>query len=203
MSASNKRKAILAAAVELFGRHGYNVSMDAVSQLAAVSKQTVYHHFKSKEALFQSCIKESYLEQQDVSFELDPNVSVHNALCGFGNQIQLSLSRPQNRNSYRNAISQIDHHPEFAAAYLELITETLLSQLTHYLTVKSKEGFIRLLPSVDEAALQLLSMFYGKAVYWSFLGQEVEQSEQEIKRYIQSCVELFLGHERLSERPHV
>jgi TetR/AcrR family transcriptional regulator, mexJK operon transcriptional repressor len=47
------REKILAAAESAFLRHGFlGASMDMVADGAAVSKQTVYAHFKSKEALF-------------------------------------------------------------------------------------------------------------------------------------------------------
>lgn len=48
-----KRAAILDAAADLFLRQGFSgTSMDEVAALAGVSKQTVYAHFASKEALF-------------------------------------------------------------------------------------------------------------------------------------------------------
>lgn len=47
------REKILAAAEDVFLRHGFlGTNMDAVAEKAGVSKQTVYAHFKSKEALF-------------------------------------------------------------------------------------------------------------------------------------------------------
>jgi AcrR family transcriptional regulator len=50
---ARKRRAILDAATELFLQHGYfGASMDEVATRAAVSKQTVYKQFASKEALF-------------------------------------------------------------------------------------------------------------------------------------------------------
>ena len=48
-----KRQAILDAATELFLQHGYlGTQMDEVAARAAVSKQTVYKQFVSKEVLF-------------------------------------------------------------------------------------------------------------------------------------------------------
>lgn len=48
-----KRKAILDAATEVFLRSGYlGTNMDEIAALSGVSKQTVYKHFSSKEALF-------------------------------------------------------------------------------------------------------------------------------------------------------
>lgn len=49
----SKRRAILAAAEDIFLRHGFlGASMDEVAARAEVSKQTVYKQFASKEALF-------------------------------------------------------------------------------------------------------------------------------------------------------
>lgn len=53
------REKILAAAEEVFLRHGFlGTSMDAVAELAGVSKQTVYAHCKSKEALFLQVVEQ-------------------------------------------------------------------------------------------------------------------------------------------------
>jgi TetR/AcrR family transcriptional repressor of mexJK operon len=53
-----KRRAILDAAAGLFLRKGFlGASMDEVAALAAVSKQTVYKQFASKEALFLAIVE--------------------------------------------------------------------------------------------------------------------------------------------------
>jgi len=55
-----KRAAILAAAKDLFLARGYEgTAMDAVAQVAGVSKLTVYSHFKDKETLFVEAVKAS------------------------------------------------------------------------------------------------------------------------------------------------
>ena len=44
---------ILAAATDLFARHGFDhVSMNAVADAAGVSKANIFHHFKSKDELY-------------------------------------------------------------------------------------------------------------------------------------------------------
>ncbi|WP_029040955.1 TetR/AcrR family transcriptional regulator [Cucumibacter marinus] len=50
---ARKREAILAAATGVFLKSGYlGTNMDEIAALSHVSKQTVYKHFSSKEALF-------------------------------------------------------------------------------------------------------------------------------------------------------
>ena len=52
-----KAAAIREAASLLFMTEGMErTSMDAISQAAGVSKQTVYSHFKSKDDLFRACV---------------------------------------------------------------------------------------------------------------------------------------------------
>jgi TetR/AcrR family transcriptional regulator len=50
---AGKATAILDAAEELFGRHGFEgLSMNALAQEVGVSKANIFHHFKSKEDLY-------------------------------------------------------------------------------------------------------------------------------------------------------
>src|ERR1051326_658253 len=55
--ADQKGAAILAAAQQVFFANGYvGASMDQVAATARVSKQTVYKHFRDKEALFREVV---------------------------------------------------------------------------------------------------------------------------------------------------
>src|SRR5258708_28016320 len=52
-SSARKHRAILDAAIKVFLRSGYlGANMDEIAALSEVSKQTIYKHFSSKEALF-------------------------------------------------------------------------------------------------------------------------------------------------------
>jgi AcrR family transcriptional regulator len=54
-AADGKREAILAAALELFGRYGYRrTSIDDIARQAGIAKGTVYLYVESKETLFRS-----------------------------------------------------------------------------------------------------------------------------------------------------
>lgn len=52
------RERILESAAEAFGRHGYRLaSMELVAQEAGLTRQALYHHFPSKEALFRAVVE--------------------------------------------------------------------------------------------------------------------------------------------------
>jgi len=52
-----KHQKILDGAIEVFTKYGFeSSSMDKIAEVAGVSKSTVYSHFKSKEALFQTIV---------------------------------------------------------------------------------------------------------------------------------------------------
>ena len=54
---------ILAAAKDLFAESGFNaVSMNAIAERAGVSKANVFHHFKSKNALYLEVLKTACVE---------------------------------------------------------------------------------------------------------------------------------------------
>ena len=58
MCPMSTRERILDAAMEVFARFGFRrASMDQVAQEAGLTRQAVYHHFKSKEALFRAAVE--------------------------------------------------------------------------------------------------------------------------------------------------
>jgi TetR/AcrR family transcriptional regulator of autoinduction and epiphytic fitness len=63
---SGKRQVILDGAVKVFTEQGFAAaSMDTIAEVAGVSKRTVYNHFRSKEALFQTIVGDFLAEQAD------------------------------------------------------------------------------------------------------------------------------------------
>lgn len=59
--APSRRGEILREATELFLEEGYaGTSMSALARACGVQKATLYHHFPSKEALFEACVTEGY-----------------------------------------------------------------------------------------------------------------------------------------------
>lgn len=59
-SGSSTIARILAAAEALFAEHGFDaVSMSAIAEAASVSKANVFHHFNTKQALYQAVLRQA------------------------------------------------------------------------------------------------------------------------------------------------
>lgn len=69
---------ILAAAGRVFARHGYrHTSVSMVADEAALSRQAVYHHFPSKEALFSALV--ASLQDRAYAEAVAANAAMHGA----------------------------------------------------------------------------------------------------------------------------
>jgi len=99
-----KHEAILDAAAALFLQHGYlGTSMDEVASRAAVSKQTVYAQFTSKDALFEAMVRR--------------------LTRAAGDKVQVGLGSPP------DGMSLAAHLIGYAARQLEVVRTPALMQL--------------------------------------------------------------------------
>jgi TetR/AcrR family transcriptional regulator, mexJK operon transcriptional repressor len=119
-----KRKAILDAATEVFLNGGYlGTNMDEIASLAAVSKQTVYKHFASKEALFTEIVSGMTGEAEarihsDVP-ELSSREEVAEYLQDYGyKQLSIVLTPPL-MQLRRLVIGEVSRFPQLGKALYE------------------------------------------------------------------------------------
>ncbi|CAM3947068.1 TetR/AcrR family transcriptional regulator [Vibrio neonatus] len=187
-----KQQQILLAAGQLFAEHGYRVSMDAISKAANVSKQTVYAHFGTKDALFETCIQSKCITHRITEGEFNYDLPLQQMLVEFGVRFQNMLLEDGVKQTYRNAISQLETHPDLASLYLESGPKTTIATLSHYLVEKLARESLTLMMPVEDAAMQLLLLFHGRAVYFANLGEDCQESDAQREVYIHRCVELFL-----------
>ena len=118
---AEKRAAVLEAAAKVFLSGGYlGASMDEISDLAGVSKQTVYTYFSNKEALFAAMASALSNEASD---------RVHNNVAEFGEdddlegylvgyavrQLEVVLT-PRILQLRRLVIGEVGRFPELGAA---------------------------------------------------------------------------------------
>ncbi|PCE25456.1 TetR family transcriptional regulator [Paraburkholderia acidicola] len=122
-----KRSAILDGAKTVFLRDGFGLAtMDDVAAAAGVGKQTVYRHFKSKEALFVGlvsamCAQEGALlasAQGEPSADA-PEGTPEVALRELGWSLARSLITTDNLRLYRAIVAEAERLPELGRVFYE------------------------------------------------------------------------------------
>lgn len=82
---SAKRGTIVAGATEVFRQEGFeNASMDRIAEVAGVSKRTIYNHFGSKDALFETVVEtliSTLIASKQIAW--DPHESLDSQLRAF------------------------------------------------------------------------------------------------------------------------
>src|SRR3989442_9563747 len=81
MPAENRAR-VLRAASRSFLRHGYHTSVEEIARRAGVAKQTLYHHFPSKDQLFKE-VACDLAKHVLVGLEAEP-ADVRTGLLRFG-----------------------------------------------------------------------------------------------------------------------
>ena len=120
---ARKRKAILDAATEVFLRDGYlGTNMDEIAALSEVSKQTVYKHFASKEALFVEIVSSMTTRAGDsvhTEIELEEGGDPSAYLQDYAfRQLSVVLT-PRVMQLRRLVIGEVSRFPELAKVLYE------------------------------------------------------------------------------------
>jgi TetR/AcrR family transcriptional repressor of mexJK operon len=111
------RRSIISAAADLFLKHGFlGTSMDEIAAIANVSKQTVYAHFQSKEALFLEMVRGMTGEagdelQEQVADPVD-ELPIEQFLCDFANRQLSIVMTPRLMQLRRLVIAEAERFPD-------------------------------------------------------------------------------------------
>jgi TetR/AcrR family transcriptional regulator, mexJK operon transcriptional repressor len=118
-----KRSAILDGARTVFLSQGFGLAtMDDVAAAAGVGKQTVYRHFRSKEALFVGLVSAMCADvggllanAQDAQSDGSPEVELRN----LGWVLAQNLITPDNLRLYRAIVAEAERLPELGQVFYE------------------------------------------------------------------------------------
>jgi AcrR family transcriptional regulator len=121
---AQKREAILRAATEIFLRSGYlGTNMDEIAALSGVSKQTVYKHFESKEALFVEIVTSMTGAAGDVVHDEAPELAADGDVAHYlrdyaYRQLNVVLT-PRLMQLRRLVIGEVGRFPDLARVLYE------------------------------------------------------------------------------------
>src|SRR5262245_10688911 len=92
---SNKRDAVLAAAIHCFAAHGLaGTGMRDIARAAGLTEGTLYHYFPSKEALIEEAFRWSAFQASDLRAAMQRrDVPLRERLLGVGGDFLTALRR--------------------------------------------------------------------------------------------------------------
>ncbi len=194
---ARKRKAILDAATEVFLRSGYlGTNMDEIAALSGVSKQTVYKHFSSKEALFIEIVTSMTGDAGDLvgheSSEFkDGDLAEH--LFDYAH-LQLSIVlTPRLMQLRRLVIGEVSRFPDLARVLYERGPARAMSALAANFESLAKRGLLKI-DDPKMAASHFNWLVMSDALNRAMLlGDGAIPKPAELRRHAAEGVRVFLA----------
>jgi TetR/AcrR family transcriptional regulator, mexJK operon transcriptional repressor len=197
-SSARKRRAILNAATEVFLKSGYlGANMDEIATFSGVSKQTVYKHFGSKEALFIEIVSSMTDQASDTAHNQVPEFDDGGDLAAYlfdyaYRQLTVVLT-PRIMQLRRLVIGEVSRFPELAKVLYERGPQRALAALAATFELLADHGLLVIddpLTAASHFNWLVMSAPLNKAM---LLGDGAIPKPQELRRHAAEGVRVFLA----------
>lgn len=194
---AQKRRAILDAATEVFLKSGYlGTNMDEIAALSGVSKQTVYKHFISKEALFVEIVSSMTGTAGDTVHHVTPEPTTREQLDDYlvdyaRRQITIVLT-PRLMQLRRLVIGEVARFPELARVLYERGPMRAMTALAGVFERMAGQGLLTVgdpMVAASHFNWLVMSEALNRAM---LLGDHAIPSEPELRRQAADGVRVFL-----------
>ena len=140
MPAENRER-VLRAATSSFLARGYASSVDDIARRAGVAKQTVYHHFSSKDELFKA-VAHDLTKRVLVGLEAEPH-DLRTALLRFAVAYRERVLGAQGIATFRTVLPEIQRFRALAKSMYAAGAGEMVRQLAEYLGGAMDAGRLR------------------------------------------------------------
>jgi TetR/AcrR family transcriptional repressor of mexJK operon len=183
---SENRERVLRAAAEAFLQRGYHASVDDIARRAGVAKQTVYHHFPSKDRLFQAAACD-LAKHIVVELETAPR-DVRAALVGFARAYRKRALGAEGLAMFRTLTAEVPRFPDLARAVYQGGAGEMVRRLAAFLRAAMAARQLRR-DDPQFAAELFLSMLAGQERVRRLYGLNGVEAES---RRVPRIVDCFL-----------
>ena len=195
---AQKHRAILDAAMAVFLEKGYlGASMDEIAALAVVSKQTVYKHCSTKEALFVEIVTSTTNRGSDKvhkempAFGADEDVADY--LRSYAYRQLAFVLQPRILQLRRLVIGEVGRFPDLAKALFDGGPRRAILALAAALKDLQDRGLLAI-DDPNVAASQFNWLIMGEPLSRTMLlGDDAIPSPAELRRHAAESVRMFLA----------
>ena len=177
LTAANRERVLRAATASFLAR-GYGSSVDYIAQRAGVAKQTVYHHFPSKDLLFKEVARE-LVKGVLVELEGEP-ADLRAALVRFALVYRKRVLGPQGLAAFRTLVPEVARFKAQARSMYANTAGETVRRLAAHLARAMDQGVLRR-EDPEFAAELLLGMLVGQERIKRLFGGPA-QTEAEPRR---------------------
>jgi TetR/AcrR family transcriptional regulator, mexJK operon transcriptional repressor len=183
MSVLNRER-VLRAATSSFLAHGYRSSVDEIARQAGVAKQTVYHHFPSKDELFKEVARD-LAKRVLIELESEPQ-DLRAGLERFARAYRKRVLGAQGVATFRAVVPEVPRFPALARAMYTSSAGVLVERLAAYLSKAMAGGRLRR-DDPELAAEMFLGMLVGQDRLKRLFGVGCEEKEARRTARIVEC----------------
>jgi AcrR family transcriptional regulator len=190
---SEKRAAILEAALEAFLEHGYEcTSLQRIAKMAGISTGTLFNHFKSKSMLFGEIMEHFWEGEPGQNKPKLPKGQPEQALLETGRNYARLLSGQHTLALFRVIIAEAPRFPELGQSLFERGKAPYLNRLHGYLSEEVQAGTLTI-EDIPLSARQFLGMI-NDVIFWPrMMLTNYKISDDEIERAIQEAALTFMA----------
>lgn len=186
-----KHEQIMAAAMELFTRDGFEgTSVDEIAVAAGVSKQTVYSHFGCKETLFGLAVSSKCKQSGVNQDEIDSAVAPAQMLPEIARRFVGLITSPEALRVHAVCTASAETHPDLGRIYFEQGPVQTVEAVAQYLQIQHEAGNL-CVENPRSAAWQFLCMLKAEGQMRAQFNLK-PQDQADLENYIDDCVSMFL-----------
>jgi TetR/AcrR family transcriptional repressor of mexJK operon len=189
-----RRMELADVAEQVFLERGFaNTTMQMIASRAGGSKETLYRHFASKEALFAEIIGRKAARISGPESALARDGTPDQVLFELGHNLLSMMTRSDTSSLFSVVVAEAPRSPELAAIFYAHGPGVTLQRLTDYLRAATRRGDLHC-----HQPLRAGKLFLGAVVaqhhLYSLIGQPPTPiSETEIREHVKAAIAMFLA----------
>jgi TetR/AcrR family transcriptional repressor of mexJK operon len=186
---------LAAVAERVFLKHGFSdATMQMIASEAGGSKETLYRHFASKEALFAELISARAAAIAGPESAMARDEPPQQALLELGMNLMHMVMKGDSSSLFNIVVVEAHRTPDLANIFYNQGPGATLKRLTEYLRAATLRGELAC-PDPQQAAKLFLGAVISHHHLHCLMGKPSKKlTEAEMLKHVEAAVEMFLSH---------